>query len=183
MNYLYHYYERERGPFKKLSDLSLNEAQTVLDRLKKENTTLAVQRYDGYLQRRQELEKIVRGIFISKGGKAIRNVPHYMTLGECDWVRTWYNDGAYIKIPITEFDIDTVSFTYGDMFPNFSDRVKDDSEYRRNAYTYSEILDIIDNYGYPRGISKTGQPSPFKYVEAQIWSDEVINRYKNDLIL
>lgn len=179
IDYLYHYYERERSPFKNLSDLSIENAQVILDVLKKENTTLASQRYDGYLIRREELEKIVRDIFIKKGGKPIRTVPHYMTLGECDWIRTWYNNGAYIKIPITEFDLETISFTYGDMFPNFSDRVNDDSEYRKTAYMYTEILEIINKYGYPNGVSQSGQPSPFKYIEVQVWSDEVINRYKH----
>lgn len=179
MDYLYHYYERERGPFKNLSDLSIESAQVILDSLKRENTTLASQRYDGYLQRRQELEEIVRNIFIVKGGKPIRKVPHYMTLGECDWIRSWYNDGAYIKIPITEFDLETVSFTYGDMFPNFSDRVNDNSEYRRTAYKYTEILMIINKYGYPYGISNSGHTSPFRYIEAQIWSDDVIDSYKH----
>jgi hypothetical protein len=159
--------------------LTIENAQEISNELKKENTTLAAQRYDGYLQRRRELEEVVRDIFVSKGGKPIRKVPHYMTLGECDWIRTWYNDGAYIKIPITDFDLKTVSFTYGDMFPNFSDRVNDDSEYRRTAYMYTEILQIINKYGYPNGVSKSGMPSPLRYVEAQIWSDEVIDRYKS----
>jgi hypothetical protein len=182
MDYLYHYYERERGPFKNLSDLPIKDAQVILDNLKKDNTTLAAQRYDGYLERRRELENSVRNIFISKGGKPIRIAPHYMTLGECNWIKTWYNDGTHIKIPITEFDLETVSFTYGDMFPNFSDRVNDNNEYRRNAYMYSEMLDIVNKYGYPKGISKTGQPFPFRYIEAQIWSDDVINKYVSNII-
>lgn len=178
MDYLYHYYERERGPFKNISDLKIEDAQAILDDLKKENSTLAAQRYDGYLYRRQELEQIVRKIFITKGGRPIRSVPHYMTLGKCDWIRSWYNDGAYIKIPVTSFDLETISFTYGDMFPNFSHRVNDDSEYRRTAYTYTEILKIINIYGYPNGVSKRGLPSPFKYIEVQVWSDETLNKYK-----
>lgn len=66
------------------------------------------------------------------------------------------------------------------MFPNFSDRVNDDSEYRRTAYMYTEIFEIINKYGSPNGVSKGGKRSPFKYIEVQVWNDEVINKYKHN---
>lgn len=34
---LYHYYDRTIGPFRNLSDLPLEEAKAVLDRIRKEN--------------------------------------------------------------------------------------------------------------------------------------------------
>ena len=60
---------------------------------------------------------------------------------------TWYENSACIKIPIEEFDKKTISFTYGDSHPTFSDRVHD------------------------------GRFGPERYIEAHIWSDEVIRRY------
>ncbi len=44
---------------------------------------------------------------------------------------TWYEECRYIKIPVEEFDLRTVSFTYGDSMPTFSDSVCDGKEYRR----------------------------------------------------
>ena len=134
--YLVHYYEKRNGPFLNLSDLDILEAQRVLDGIKKENSTFAVHRYDGYLERRRELEELARGIFVSKGGKPKKAVPHYMVVGECDWLKSWYNDGCALKIPITDFDLETISYSYGDLFPTFSARVTDDREYRRNVYTH-----------------------------------------------
>lgn len=36
-----------------------------------------------------------------------------------------FHNSAYIRIPIQEFDVRTISFTYGDSHPAFSGRVND----------------------------------------------------------
>jgi hypothetical protein len=177
MDYLYHYYEKSFGPFRNLSDLSIEEAQSILDRIKKENTTFAAHRFDGYLQRRQELEQMAKGILISKGGKPQRLVPHYMVVGECDWLKTWYTDGDFVRIPLSEFDISTLSFCYGDMFPTFSPRVTDGREYRGQVYTYNEIQEVIKKYGLPQCWNRDGQHGPERYVEVHVWNDEPIVNY------
>ena len=69
--YLYHYYEKRHGPFRNLSDLPLDEAQAVLDKIKSESQVMAAQRYPGYLQRRQELEQNAQAQFIAKDGKPV----------------------------------------------------------------------------------------------------------------
>ena len=69
IDYLFHYYEKKSGPFSNLSSVPLPDAQKILNGLKSERQTMASQRYDGYLQRRHELESIARAIFIEKGGK------------------------------------------------------------------------------------------------------------------
>ena len=73
-----------------------------------------------------------------------RNAPHYMVVEYSPWLSTWYENSAFIKIPIEEFDKKTISFTYGDSHPTFSDRVND------------------------------GRFGPERYIEAHIWSNEVI---------
>jgi len=177
VDYLYHYYEKDTGPFVSLSNLIIEEAQKIQDGLKVENKTFAAQRNEKYLARRQFLEQLVRSLFIEKGGNPIRQTPHYMVIGVCPWLATWYKDSDYIKIPIEEFDMNTVSFTYGDTFPTFSPSVKDNLEYRRNVYTYSEIVTIIDKYGMPQ--DSWNEPVFAKpcYVEAQVWSDIPIKYY------
>jgi hypothetical protein len=172
IDYLYHYYEKIDGPFRNLSDLNINEAQKVLSKIKAKNEVFASQRYDGYLERRLELEQIARKIFISKGGKPVRNVPHYMVVGECKWLKTWYKEGEFVKIHISKFDRDTISFSYGDLFPTFSPRVTDNKEYRKNVYTYEEIVELIKKYGLPQEWNEDGRYGPERYIEIQVWSDE-----------
>lgn len=52
-------------------------------------------------------------------------------------------------------------------------------EYRKKLYTYDEILDIIGKYGLPQDWKNDGAYGPERYIEAQIWSDETIDRYRH----
>ena len=39
------------------------------------------------------------------------------------------------------------------------------------------ILQIIDKYGYPQEWNSEGKYGPERYIEAHIWSDEIIEKY------
>lgn len=174
---LYHYYEKAAGPFRSLSGLPAEAAQKILNGIKQENAVFAAQRFEGYLARRRELERMARELFIQKGGRPRRSTPHYMVVGACEWLKTWYKEAAFVRIPACEFDMSAVSFCYGDMFPTFSPRVDDGREYRRRIYTYEEILGVIRRHGLPQDWNPDGLFGPERYVEAHVWSDEPVGRY------
>lgn len=179
--FLYHYYDKKIGPFKNLSELTTDKANDIINKIKvnKPNVQCA-QRDPEYMFRRRMYEDIIKKEFIKKGGIVKRNTPHYMVVEHSPWLSTWFEDCEYIRIPIEEFDLKTVSFTYGDSHPTFSPWPRDDDwkEYRRKLYTYEEILEIIKKYDLPRKWNNDGKFGPERYVEAHIWSDEVINRYR-----
>ena len=171
--YFCHYYEKESGPFVSLSTLRDEEAQVVIDELIKEDKTLAAKTHGGqYMFYRRMIEKQVRYAFEEKGGTLRRSTPHYMTWGKCPHLTSWYKDGSCIKIPVAEFDMSTVSFTYGDTFITFDPSHGKTEEYRKNVCTYDEMIRIIEKYGWPEkswyADAPWWQPT---YVEAQIWSD------------
>jgi len=168
---LYHYYERARGPLKNLSDLEPEAAQRLLDGIRAENRVFAAHRYDGYLARRRELEHLARNLFLEKGGRPLREAPHYFVVERCEWLETWYQDAAWIALPVDALPEGAVSFTYGDMFPTFSPRVQDGREYRNKVYTLREIRALIDRYGLPQRWNPSGASGPERYVEAQVWWD------------
>ena len=101
-----------------------------------------------------------------------------MVVEHSPWLYSWFENCDFIKIPIEEFDINTLSFTYGDSMPTFSPIVNDGKEYRHKLYTYFEILDIIDKYGFPQDWNDDGKYGPERYIEVHVWSDETINRYR-----
>lgn len=175
--YLYHYFEEEKGPFKNLSSLERNDAEAVLHQLQTEGATFASKRSTDYLVIRHELENKARDLFIRKGGKPTKKYPHYMTLGPCDWLKDWYKRGKQISIALDEFNEESISFTYGDLFPTM--RYKDGREYREQVYTKAEILRLIETYGLPQAWNPEGNNGPERYIEVQIWDDEVINKYLN----
>jgi hypothetical protein len=175
-DYITHYYEAARGPFRNLSDLTASEADYILDALRRQGDVLASKRSADYLRIRCELEEHVRQLFIAKGGKPIRLRPHYYVLGSCSWLLSWYTQGCELKIPLAEFDSDQISFTYGDTFPAM--RVQDGKPYRRQVYVLDELADVIQRYGLPQEWNADGARGPERYIEAQVWSDYAIEKYR-----
>mgnify|MGYP000915209234 CR=1 FL=1 len=172
--FLCHYFEKAKGPLLSLSVLSQDEADAIQQRLVSEHKTFAAQRNERYLTRRKELELLVRDLFIEKGGKPEKDSPHYFVIGECPWLSTWYEEADFIKIPIKELDL------YGDTFPSFSPHATDGMEYRNTVYTYEEVLKIIDKYGLPQDTWDKPVFAQPAYVEAQVWSDEIVMRYRQE---
>lgn len=175
---LFHYYEKEIGPFINLSDLKIEEAENIMNNIHSNKKLFASNRDKTYLKRRFEYEDIVKNLFISKGGRVNRIRPHYMTLQECPWLLTWYKNGKSISIDIKDIDTNYISFTYGDMFPVFGPKGDDSKEYRKKVYTYEEILNIINKYGLPQNWNPKGEKGPIRYIEAQIWDNNIINIIK-----
>lgn len=176
---LYHYYDQSIGPFVSLSDLSIDEAKSVLDRIKMTKPeSQSAKRHDKYVEYRHNCENIIRTEFLKKGGLVKRLSPFYMVVEYSPWLSTWFENSAYVKIPIGEFDVRTISFTYGDSMPTFSPMINDGKEYRHQLYTYEEILKIIEKYGLPQIWNDDGKFGPERYVEVHIWSDETIKNYR-----
>lgn len=138
---LYHYYDASMKPFQNLSDIPIDKAKKILMdiALKKPNTQCA-KRADEYMELRHYYEGILKCEFIKKGGNIQREVPHYMVVEQSPWLASWFENCAFIKISIEEFDKSTVSFTYGDSHPTFSSKVNDGKEYRNKLYTTLQVL-------------------------------------------
>ncbi len=168
-DHLCHYYACEQGPFRNLSDLSLADAERVLESIRECGAGFASQRSADYLTIRRELEAKVRKLFIEKGGQPRRQHPHYMILGTCAWVKSWYAQGCELRIPLLNFAPEQVSFTYGDTFPAM--RYVDGKPYRGQVYTLAELPALVEQFGLPQSWNPDGQHGPDRYIEAQIWDD------------
>lgn len=176
--YLYHYFDIRTGPFRSLTKLKPEEAKEVLEKIKAERPdSFCAQRKEEYIEKRRSCEAVLRKEFAAKGGILEIESPHYMTLGYSPWLYSWYEQPEFIKIPVEEFDLRTVSFTYGDSMPAFSDRVNDGKEYRKKLYIYEEILEVIAKYGMPQDWNDDGKLGPERYIEAHVWSDRTIKQY------
>ena len=172
---LYHYFDKKTGPFKNLSELSEEEAERILLSIKENKPdSMCAKRQESYIADRRRFEEILRLEFGKKGGIIERNVPHYLVVGESRWLQTWYEDCDVVVVDTDDLDTDTISFTYGDSHPTFSDKVNDGKEYRKKLYTYDEILKVIEKYGLPQEWNPNGEFGPERYVEAHVWSDKGI---------
>lgn len=174
-DFLSHYYEAAQGPFRNLSDLAYDEAEAVLNQLRSAGGTFASARTDDYLIIRRGLELQVRRLFVAKGGSPKRLHPHYMILGSCPWLLQWYRQGRELRIPLSAFDVGSISFTYGDTFPAM--RYQDGKPYRGQVFTVAELPAIIAAYGLPQIWNAEGLLGPDRYIEAQIWDDAPLIPY------
>jgi hypothetical protein len=171
--YLYHYFEKENGPLLNLSSLSIEEAEIIQNKIRGKKEVFAANRPEWYIRRRKELEQTVRNKFIEKGGKPLTLYPQYFVVEKCDWLLSWYKKPVYIKIPINKMNTNEISFTYGDMFPTFSDKISDGKEYRKNVYVFEEMIELIKKYGLPQKWNRDGSLGPERYIEAQVWSNKI----------
>ncbi|MEC0107081.1 hypothetical protein P4H27_09050 [Paenibacillus taichungensis] len=173
----YHYFEKNVGPFRNLSSLSEQDAEAVAQHIRQGGRNFASQRSADYMMIRRELERKAYEQFISKGGKPTNRYPHYMTLGACAWLESWYTEPDWVTISWENIPADSVSFTYGDLFPTM--RYMDDKPYRKQVYTKDEILDIIQSYGWPQEWNQQGDLGPERYIEVQVWNEGIIGPYRH----
>ena len=58
--------------------------------------------------------------------------------GWSPWLSTWFENSGFLKIPIEEFHLRKVSFTYGDSHPTFSPRINN-GKLRSERYIEAHI--------------------------------------------
>jgi len=174
-DFLSHYYESSAGPFSNLSMLPLEQAEQILEQIRRDGNRFASRRANDYLEKRLELETKIRKRFEEKGGKPALIRPHYMILGTCPWLKGWYVDGRELQIKLASIPEDSVSFTYGDSFPAMNYR--DGKPYRGQVYVMSELREVIRQYGLPQDWNPDGRGGPERYIEAQIWNDNPLREY------
>ncbi|RPJ22456.1 MAG: hypothetical protein EHM33_23485 [Chloroflexi bacterium] len=174
-DFLTHYYENSAGPFSNLSLLPLEQAEQILEEIRRTGNRFASQRSSDYLKKRLELENKIRKLFEEKGGQPKLRRPHYMILGTCPWLKGWYVDGQEVQIKLALISESCVSFTYGDSFPAIN--YQDGKPYRGQVYTVSELEEVIRRYGLPQEWNSDGSGGPERYIEAQIWDDAPLQKY------
>lgn len=185
--FLYHYFERDFYPFMTLTALPIEEARQILV-AQKAVGNIGNPDIEGFLKTRYNRDKLLRDAFIKHGGRPQRTAPVYMMLGEHRQWESAYENPAAIKIPLKEFDPLTVSFTYGDSFAIFNSVLFGEEEYWNKVYLGDEILRVIERYGFPPYVEYDFKRSIYpsdkninhhlKYVEAHVWEDEILNKYR-----
>ena len=172
---LYRYFHLCEDPFAGISDLIIESEGDL-----KGYQPKLPRSYDhSYVKRRLNTERRLREVFISKGGIPQRKHPYYLTVGNCDpWFFGKKRCFGSMVFDLEEFDPKTVSFTYGDSIPTFMEQFDDGKEYRKQVYTLEEIRELIDRYGYPQEWNPMEQNGPENYIEAQIWSEEPLGKYR-----
>ncbi len=183
--YLHHYFNSENGPFLSISDLPPDEALEAFHKMIRFMTERDGEvykpddaRWEFVLNRhkqRRNLESEMRRRFIDKNGTAPRQYPYYLILCPYDekdkGLYAFYENPDCISISVEDFDMTTVSFTYGDSFVQYYHT--EESKYEL-VYTYNEILEVIKEHGWA-----AKNENDWGFVEAHLWSDDEISKFRD----
>jgi hypothetical protein len=187
-SFVTHYYMRNRPPFLNLSDVPEAQLDVVLGALKSERASGRNARPfgRGYLRMRRACERMLRDLFVARGGTPQRSAPHYFVLGSSAWFEGLSPDYASVTLPIAALPPEAASITYPDSFtamalaPEFGLPYAP-RPYHGQVFLLDELPALIATHGLPEDMADedyaTFADRPFEnYVEVQLWSDEPILR-------
>jgi hypothetical protein len=178
-DFLTRYYQKGEYPFMSLNDLPLEEANRVKTEYCTRNGIGKFYAQDDYLIHRKEIENWICRELIRLGGNPVDKVPVYMVLGESpegefDIRAEIQQNAEEIKIPVSDIDLSSISFTYPDSM--YEHIVDDDgnlvSASRTNTptvYTYEDLPSVVEKY-------RIYENYRFN-IEAQVWDREMLHRF------
>lgn len=133
--YAYHYYDASFPVFSSLRGIPHSEA-ALLDHK-------SIEDKESYLVQRTTVEEIMLSLFRRKGGNPQLKYAHYFSVGQYDELISFYKYPCAIKIPISCFDKDKISFTFGDSFYAF---FVSRHPTKRKIYMVNEIEEMMNTY-------------------------------------
>lgn len=154
--FAYHYYNGNHSEFTNIRTMTHEEVE------------MSIPGSDVYVKARSILEDMMISSFIRKGGNPKINYAHYFSVNSCSLISDKYDKPHCVKIPISCFEKNTISFTYYDSFRAF---FFSKHPTKRKIYTLDEIQPIIDKYSFPSG----------SFIEMQLWDNPY--KYSGEMIV
>ncbi|NBB81083.1 MAG: hypothetical protein GVY36_16860 [Verrucomicrobia bacterium] len=197
--YITHYFEKDAGPLLNICDLDPQQRSEIIRREKNANT--GFNRFslgEEFFDFRLLADDLLLELYESKFGEKSARRPFYGVLGDADVVGGLYRDPYKIRIPITEFGPEDLTFMCPDHFHlvSFLKRngdkkafgyqlPKDFSESRYPYFgklmTFEELVDGFRKLGIYQFLERQkAENNWYRYVEAQIWSEPASLRRKHN---
>jgi hypothetical protein len=185
-SFVTHYFERDRGPFLNVCDISDAQLDSVIET--ERNASTAFNRFAlgaEFFEFRRAADDLLIESYRKKFNKEPEGRPFYGVLGEFDKTLGMYRDGQKIRLSVSDFESDQITFMYpdhahlisysGSAAPQLFYQLPPD--WKRQAFwgqlfTYQEICDEYFSSGIgdmiESWISRDGWAGC--YVEAHIWN-------------
>ena len=144
----------EKEAFQKASELaSAHEGMTSYGRFAD---------FENYYPLRKAADERVREQFVALGGKPQLEHPYSFVLGESDYLKTWFDEGDSLRIPLDEIPDEQISFTLGDSCAKLS---RNDSLEVLTKQMLIDRLHTLDD-----SLERLVQSiAPYGYMEVQLW--------------
>ena len=116
--FIIHYYYPSTDPWKNIMLLPETEAFRVAKELAEAHPDATsfgrFADFVNYYPARKAADEYVREAFIKLGGKPELDHPYAFTLGECEYLKEWFNSSDKLVYELSEVPDEQISFTLGD---------------------------------------------------------------------
>jgi hypothetical protein len=188
-SFLTHYYEAETGPFKNVCDLSEVELDRLISVEKDANT--AFNRFafgKDFFKIRRAADDLLIEKYRLKFGATPPGRPFYAVLGKFDRTLSMYREGRSIRLDISDFAREELTFMYPDHFvlvwskglyppPRalFESSVYTYEPVHDCLFTYDELAEAFRVYSFESRIACAKQKDLWvsSYIEAHIWDPDI----------
>ena len=162
--YAFRFYENKDGPFVSIRQFSDNEVTKI-------GQDAGIINIHEIYRNRVIIEDLLYRMFKRQGGNPKRTYPYYATvfdkLPKNNQLHVRFQQPECIRIPMSEFPKDQISFTYGQS-PRALTR-KDNHPTRRKLLLWDEAEWAINKFPY---IEDEGT-----WLEMQIWEDDTLTKF------
>lgn len=164
--YITHYYVKGTDPWKNImllpEEAAFQKAAELASAHKGMTSYGRFADFINYYPLRKAADKLLREQFTGLGGKPLLEHPYSFVLGESNYLKTWFDEGDSLRIPLDEIPDELISFTPGDSCAKLS---RNDSLEVLTKQMLIERLHTFDDS--PESLIRS--IAPYGYVEAQLW--------------
>jgi hypothetical protein len=188
-SFLTHYYEAERGPFRNVCDLSDAELDHLIAAEKDAET--AFNRFalgKDFFEIRRAADDLLIDKYHEKFGLMPADRPFYAVLGAFDRTLSMYRDGRSVRLDMSRFSREQVTFMYPDHFvlvwskglyppppALFGSSTYSHDVVHDYLFTYDELPEAFRTYSFESRIALAKRQDLWvsSYIEAHIWDPDI----------
>ena len=170
--YLVNYRHKESEACKSITELSLEEAKKLAEKLHADSSCRAHRRFgasfERYYEDRCKAEEWMYDAFCKQGGTPEKKHPLYFTVQPSEVLSENYGEHCTIQIDLDEIADGDISFTLGDSMALYY------TEKLCQMYTKNDLLKQLELYDNDVNKLLEQNKEQSAFIEAQLWNDRYL---------
>ncbi len=172
--YLVNYRHKDSMPCKSITELPLEAAKKLAEKLHADGSCRAHRRFgasfERYYEDRCKAEQRMRELFRKLGGVPERSHPLYFSVQPSEMLAENYGEYCAIKIDLDVVADGDISFTFGDSMALYY------SEKLHQVYTKNDLLEQLELYDNDVNKLLEQNKEQSSFIEAQLWNDRYLKK-------
>ena len=173
--YLVNYRHKDSIPCKSITELPLEAAKKLAEKLHADGSCRAHRRFgasfEHYYEDRCKAEEWMYDAFCKQGGTPEKKHPLYFTVQPSEVLSENYGEHCTIQIDLDEIADGDISFTLGDSMALYY------TEKLCQMYTKNDLLKQLELYDNDVDMMLEKNDEQAVFIEAQIWNDKYLKDF------